>query len=98
MTQASETTDLPVREPGRAVIIAAIHAYAEWLVDHPEVPAPHSIHATASIDPARLERFAEANDFRRRPDSPVALITVAAYEPHGVLIQHGVVAGLVGVE
>jgi hypothetical protein len=96
MTQASETTDLPVREPGRAVIIAAIHAYAEWLAGHPEVPAPHTVQGTAAIDPERLTRFADANGFRWHAGSPVALLTIVAYEAQGVMIEHGVVAAGAG--
>lgn len=79
------------------MIIAAIHAYAEWLADHPEVPAPHTVQGTAGIDPERLERFADANGFRRHTDSAVALLTIVAYEAQGVMIEHGVVAGLDGV-
>lgn len=92
MTQPA-ATDLPVREPGRAVVIAAIHAYAEWLAEHPEVPHPETVYGTAGIDPERLDRFAVDNDFQPvTPGSQVAAMTVVAYEAQGVHIGHFVVA------
>lgn len=45
---------LPQREPGAAAArlraIAAIHALAEWFVEHPDVPAPEDVHATFRVD------------------------------------------------
>lgn len=31
------------RDPGRARAIAAIHAFAEWLAQHPDVPIPDTL-------------------------------------------------------
>lgn len=92
MTKAEATTGLPVREPGRAVVIAAIHAYADWLADHPEVPQPHSVMGTASIGVDRVERFAADNDFKLWTDRGGARMVIVAYEAQSVHIVHDVVA------
>jgi hypothetical protein len=34
------------RDPHRAQVVAAIHAYAEWLAQNPDVPLPDSLEAT----------------------------------------------------
>lgn len=39
------------RDPGRARGIAAIHAFAEWLAQHPDVPMPTDIKAVCHPDP-----------------------------------------------
>lgn len=36
-------------QPGRGAIIAAIHAFADWLAEHPETPAPTSLRASAIL-------------------------------------------------
>jgi hypothetical protein len=42
---------LPVRTPGRAQKIAAIHALAEWFASHPDVPMPNALLATYYVTP-----------------------------------------------
>lgn len=44
------------RDPGRARSIAAIHAYAEWLAQHPQVPIPDRLQGNChSRPPGEME-------------------------------------------
>ncbi len=42
---------LPRREVGRAAVVASIHAYADWLAAHPDVPTPGLIIAAGAHQP-----------------------------------------------
>jgi len=60
MTDTETTAAPPVlaqRHPGRALVIAAIHSYAQWLADNPDVPVPTqlsgSVHPTGAPGDAR---------------------------------------------
>lgn len=39
------------RDPGRARAIAAIHAFAEWLAQHPDVPIPDALQGNCHTRP-----------------------------------------------
>jgi hypothetical protein len=53
---------LPVRVPGRAQKIAAIHALADWFAAHPDVPMPVAVQAVYYITP----QVEPADDVRHR--------------------------------
>jgi hypothetical protein len=75
----------------RARVIAAIHAYADWLAEHPEIPVPHSVNATAYFDggPTALAAWSAANDFTVYPKMPnISTLTVIDYDAHTVRIAH----------
>lgn len=58
MTQA-ETPD-----PGRTRAIAALHAFADWLAEHPEVPAPTDLNSYLHLpaaDVASVDAFGAAH-------------------------------------
>jgi hypothetical protein len=44
------TTPMTNEPHGRAMRIAAIHAFADWLADHPNVPIPTSVIGTFHVD------------------------------------------------
>jgi hypothetical protein len=84
--------------PERARIIATIHAYAEWLAEHPEVPAPHNIvahhHVTAGTLSERIdavERFAAANEIEPwRSGSTVGCRLTVMSAAYPVEVEHTV--------
>lgn len=61
-----EEEPLPARVPGRAQVIAAIHAYADWLTANPAIPVPDSIDANCyhreshEPDPRMREAYVRA--------------------------------------
>jgi hypothetical protein len=95
MTSAQHK-ELPAARPGRAAVIAAIHAMAEWLADHPEVPAPQSISLTHSTDQG-VEvdegiRMAAVIDWARANDAKLYESTQAVHAQLVIMteIVHGV--------
>lgn len=46
MTQATAAPKEATGQTGRAAAIAAIYAFAHWLIEHPEVPYPTRMSAT----------------------------------------------------
>lgn len=96
---AGDESPLPTRTPGRAQIIAAIHAYADWLAEHPEIPAPRRINASHHVHDGSLseridhvDRFAYAQEVeaRRTENTVFALLPVMDSAAHGVDIWHTV--------
>jgi hypothetical protein len=99
MTSAQHK-ELPAARPGRAAVIAAIHAMAEWLADHPEVPAPQSISLTHSTDQgvevdegirmAAVIDWARANDAKlyESRDAVHAQLVIMTEIVHGVRIVY----------
>lgn len=96
---AGDESPLPTRTPGRAQIIAAIHAYADWLAEHPEIPAPEMIHASHHVHdgslPERIDqvdRFAYAQEVeaRRLENTVYATLPVMDKGAHGVAIWHDI--------
>ena len=98
------TEDSAARVPGRALAIAAIHAYAEWLAEHPEVPIPGTLAASHHVDfslpvserAAVVERFAAAHEIEvwRRGKTVGARLTVMSSE-YPVEIDHSVLASTI---
>jgi hypothetical protein len=92
----TETTALEKRTPNRALVIAAIHAYAEWLTEHPEIPAPTHLsgwsHEHLSTEQAR-ERITELDQTDMQlekepgPESTLFRIAVMA-EGEPLEIEH----------
>jgi hypothetical protein len=99
MTSA-QNPELPNARPGRAAVIAAIHAFAEWLGEHPEVPAPtyltatHTTYAHDELDErtrmAAVIDWANANDAQlMETESAVhARLCVLAESVHGVGVTY----------
>jgi hypothetical protein len=94
---------LEQRQPGRAQVIAAIHAYADFLADHPDLPIPHKLEAThylssESRDPAAnramLHGFArrESIEVTRQGATLWAELVVCDSAAHGLQIMHTVFA------
>jgi hypothetical protein len=102
MTEPNMTAppaELPGAKPGRAAKIAAIHALADWLAEHPEIPAPDTVHCyshadrrgTEIDDLADLRKWADANGFAepyRGTTTAGTSLTVAAAAAHGVFISY----------
>lgn len=103
MTQASTTTELPGRQPGRAARIAALFMLAQWFVEHPEIPMPTSIIATwvtdAQDEPDQATRYAAVHAIADQLDareygsnygdqSPQFDYEVASKATHGVEINY----------
>jgi hypothetical protein len=99
MTSA-EKRELPNARPGRAAVIAAIHALAEWLAEHPEVPSPQAIELTHTTyqedevdEPIRMAAvidWARANDAKlfESPTAVHAALVIMAAPMHGVRITY----------
>lgn len=103
MTQASNTTELPGRQPGRAARIAALFMLAQWFVEHPEIPMPTSVIATwitdAQDEPDQATRYAAVHAIAEQLDaaeygsnygdqSPQFDYEVASKATHGVEINY----------
>jgi hypothetical protein len=74
----------------RARAIAAIHAFADYLSEHPEVPYPESVTASAPFDGGtpELATWAEANGFTMGTyHEHLARQTVVARETAGVQVD-----------
>ena len=69
---AIQTPVLPVRDPGRALKIAALHALAEWFAEHPDVAMPTQIQLNHHIgfddEPDAGLRGAAVRQFAARHD------------------------------
>jgi hypothetical protein len=99
---STRRSPMPVREPGRAQIIAAIHAYADFLADHPDVPAPQYLTANAHYrredEPDTEMRIAlvknwadrQGLDMERLPTCVYAELVIAWPLMHGIKITHTV--------
>lgn len=90
MTQATE--QLTEREPGRALVIAAIHAYAEWLAAHPDVPVPVQLEGTVhrlddpAAEVAAVKNLADVHGATKHTSGNTGWATVAVMtEPLKVL-------------
>lgn len=96
------TGPMPFREPGRAQKVAAIHAYADFLAEHPDVPAPQYITAHAHYrredEPDTEMRIAlvknwadrQGIDMERLPTCVYADLVIASPLMHGLKITHTV--------
>jgi hypothetical protein len=90
--------ELEQRIPGRAQIIAAVHAYADFLAEHPEIPAPSTVTGTFHQHEPRedagrvayVERYADAQEIEldRGDTSMWARLPIAVKVLHGVEITH----------
>ena len=90
----------PDATPGRAAVIAAVHAFADFLAEHPEMPAPTMISALRFIHPhdeadestrvSAVTRWAKANDAKIGETSAAvtASLTIADWHLHGVRIDY----------
>lgn len=91
------------KENPRARAIAALHGFADWLAEHPEIPYPELINCTAILssgtagnlipeaDRAReIIRWGKANEARlwHRGDTLGATLPVMDRALHGVSINH----------
>lgn len=93
---------MPFREPGRAQKVAAIHAYADFLAEHPDVPAPQYITAHAHYrredEPDTKMRIALVKNWADRqgidmeilPTCVYADLVIASPLMHGLKITHTV--------
>jgi len=103
-TDCPDPDDTTLHTTPRARTIAAIHAYADWLAEHPEIPAPNCVtafHHTVYTDvPDGREvarRFAAGNDVELIDHSsqgrPTLHATVIVMDraAHGLYIEHNVI-------
>lgn len=98
--------DLPVRAPGRAQAIAAIHAYADWLTANPSVPVPDAIDSNSYFreahepDPLMREAYVKAwaaehgAELTHGGVAIFATVRVADVPTHGVEINHSLLSNL----
>jgi hypothetical protein len=98
-------SELAVRESGRAKIIAAIHAYADFLAAHPSIPAPQYLdgrsHVRREDEPDVLMRVAMVEAFAEREGAELhvaescvfAELPVASSLMHAIRITHTMLTG-----
>jgi len=98
---ADTATEVDQSAGDRARGIAAIHAYAQWLADNPDVPMP--THVTGSSHPdnvrsgyaeraALVRVFAAAYDGSKQRGGRSAWSTVVVKRAPGIMIDHTVFA------
>jgi hypothetical protein len=101
MTQATEAPAELTGPTGRAAKIAAIYAFAHWLIEHPDVPAPTRItaswwtHVAEEVDePTRMAGLQAVADQlgERVSGNPTSVYLfshrVASEDQHGVGIDY----------
>jgi hypothetical protein len=88
----------PPTDHGRARKIAAIHAYAQWLADNPDVPMPTHVHGTThqerTVSEAEslevVERFARHTDARKLASGGSRWAVAEFMDVPGLRIDHTV--------
>lgn len=93
---------MPVIDGPRAHLIAALHALINWLIDHPEVPCPHSVDLRhhpvmvgSTVDTAQLVELANAlgGELDNNARSSWVTIPICKPEDHRVQVDLHVFAG-----
>lgn len=83
---------LPQREPGnaggRARAVAGIHALADFLLEHPDIPTPYAVHVYCTVPHTlMLEQLGEHFGVEPwRPEGVAKQIALRAVEPSAYAI------------
>jgi hypothetical protein len=98
-TAVTQSKDLPVRVPGRAARIAALHMAADWFAAHPDAAMPQSVEIRHHVHVGdQSERVAAVKAFAGVHGTVVveaggsvwSTYTLAATSVHGVDITYTV--------
>lgn len=94
VTSPADTRSVP-----RSQVIAAIHAFADFLAAHPELPAPGSVFSDAFVTDIRdgesvaeaMERWKDEHEAQRvfhGEAGSMATLVIASPDAHGVAIHY----------